>query len=71
MESITQQEFPDLRRSPMMGYNNETPGLIRVFGETEDSCERQLKNVVEDRRSKRRTPVYLTLKLRSRSVGAK
>ena len=47
MESVTQQEFPDLKRSPLMGYNNETPGMIRVFGETEESCERQLKNVVD------------------------
>lgn len=47
MESVTQQEFPDIKRSPMMGYNDEAPGLIRVFGETEQSCERQLKNVVE------------------------
>lgn len=29
-----------------MGYNDETPGLIRVFGETEDSCQRQLEAVI-------------------------
>jgi hypothetical protein len=45
--AITQQEFPDLKRSSMTGYNNETPGLIRVFGESEESCERQLKSVVD------------------------
>jgi hypothetical protein len=47
MGAITQQQFPHLECSPMMGYNNETPGLIRVFGETEESCERQLQSVVE------------------------
>jgi hypothetical protein len=45
--AITQQEFPDLKRSPMMGYNNEGPSLIRVFGESEESCGRQLKSVVD------------------------
>lgn len=30
-----------------MGYNDEAPGLIRVFGETEESCERQVQNVVD------------------------
>ena len=47
MESITQQQFPNRKPSPMMGYNNETPELIRVFGETEESCKRQLQSVVE------------------------
>ena len=46
MEAITQQEFPDLKRSPLVGYNNDAPDVIRVFGETEGSCERAVKNVV-------------------------
>ena len=47
MEAVTRQQFPDLKRSPMTGYNTETPGLIRVFGETEESCQRQLQSVVD------------------------
>jgi hypothetical protein len=47
IEVVTQQQFPNLKPSPMMGYNYETPGLIRVFGETEESCKRQLQSVVE------------------------
>jgi hypothetical protein len=45
--AVTQQQYPHLKRSPMMGCNNETLGLIRVFGETEESCERQLQSVVK------------------------
>lgn len=47
MDALTRQQFPNLERSPLMGYNDETPGLIRVFGETEESCKRQLQSVVE------------------------
>jgi hypothetical protein len=46
IESISEQEFPNLKRSPVMGYNDEAPNLIRVFGETEESCRRAVENVV-------------------------
>jgi len=29
-----------------MGYNDETPDLVRVFGETEESCRRAVDRVV-------------------------
>lgn len=46
MEAIAQRERPDRTRSPNMGWNDETTGLIRVFGETPESCQRQLEAVV-------------------------
>lgn len=46
IESVNQEEFPTRTRSPVVGYNNDTPDLIRVFGETEESCRRAVDNVI-------------------------
>ena len=46
IESINRQEFSNLTRSPAVGYNDETADLIRVFGETEESCRRAVDNVI-------------------------
>ena len=46
IQSISEQEFPTRKRSPVVGYNDETPDLIRVFGETEESCRRAVDNVI-------------------------
>lgn len=46
IESICEQEFPDRKRSPVMGYNDERPNVIRVFGETEETCRRALENLI-------------------------
>jgi hypothetical protein len=44
IEDITRQQFPE--RSPVVGYNAEAPGLIRVFGETEAGCQNAVTHVV-------------------------
>ena len=35
------------QRSLRAGYNDESAGSIRVFGETEESCTRQLQSIVD------------------------
>jgi hypothetical protein len=47
IESITEQEFPNQRRSPVAGYRDEAPDLIRVFGETEETCRRAVDAVID------------------------
>lgn len=46
VEDVTSREFPDLKRSPVEGYDDTSAGTIRVFGETEDSCRRAVTHVL-------------------------
>lgn len=41
IEAVMRVGYPE--RSPLYGYNDETPGVIRVFGETEECCQHRAK----------------------------
>jgi hypothetical protein len=45
-ETITRLRSPTYTRRPVQGYNDEQPGVIRVFGETEDVCQRAVEHLV-------------------------
>lgn len=46
IEAVTRREFPDMKRAPLVGYNDEAGGVIRVFGETEETCQRAAEHTV-------------------------
>ncbi len=46
IEDITRQQFPEMKRSPVVGYNDDATDAIRVFGETEESCQHAVKSIV-------------------------
>jgi hypothetical protein len=46
IESIMRKWFPAPKRSPFIGYNDEQPGMIRVFGETAESCQHATESIV-------------------------
>ncbi len=46
IEAIVRQKFPDLKRAPVEGYDDTSPGVIRVFGETEECCRRAVEHIV-------------------------
>lgn len=38
-ETVSRLMHPDPKPRPVQGYNDEDPGVIRVFGETEAACQ--------------------------------
>ncbi|MGE0550629.1 MAG: hypothetical protein AB7O24_08660 [Kofleriaceae bacterium] len=47
IESIIQQLEPRSERSPLAGCSDDECDVIRVFGETEDSCRRELGRLIK------------------------
>lgn len=46
-EAVSREKYPNSRNLPAAGYNDEQPGVIRVFGETEDRCRDYCHRLIE------------------------
>lgn len=46
-ESVARLTCPSQARTPAQGYNDEQADMIRVFGETEEACQRAAQHLVE------------------------
>lgn len=46
-ETVTRLTGPSYTRTPAQGYNDEEAGVIRVFGETEEACQRAVRHLVD------------------------
>ena len=46
-ERVSRTTGPGFARTPAQGYNDEDAGVIRVFGENEEACQRAVMHLVD------------------------